>query len=274
MPFCAYDGQTACIFGFFAEFDIGPPTGHIGSDRHRSGSSCFGYDLCLFLVEFGVEHIVVDLPKLQRPAEQFRDLDIGRSHQHRPTVLGKADDLIDHGVELLSFGLVDQIFTVVPYYGPVRWDHYHIELIDVPEFTCFCLRRTCHARQLVVHAEIILKRNGGVGLRRGFDLHIFLGLYGLVESVGVAPTFHDPSGLLIDDLDLVVHHHIFNIFLKDRVGLQKLIHGVDALALEFKIAEEFLFFLGGLLCVESEFFNACHFCGQVGKNEEIFFGIP
>ena len=37
-----------------------------------------------------------------------------------------------------------------------------------------------------VHAEVVLQRDGGEGLRRGLDLHVLLGLDGLVESVRVA----------------------------------------------------------------------------------------
>ena len=51
-----------------------------------------------------------------------------------------------------------------------------------------------------------------------------------MESVAVAATLHDTSGLLVDNLDLVVVDHVFNIFLKECVRLEELCDGVHALS--------------------------------------------
>ena len=66
----------------------------------------------------------------------------------------------------------------------------------------------------------------GVGDRLRLDLHSFLGLDGLVESVRVAPSGHQPSGELIDDDDLAVLHHVVAVALEDDLGLERVLHVV------------------------------------------------
>ena len=84
----------------------------------------------------------------------------------------------------------------------------------------------------MVHPEIVLEGDGREGLGRGLNLDILLCLDRLVESVAPAASLHDTSGLLIDNLDLVVNDDIVNILLEHGISLQELDHGVDSLALE------------------------------------------
>ena len=72
----------------------------------------------------------------------------------------------------------------------------------------------------MVHSEIILQRYGRVGLRSRFNLHILLGLDGLMQAVRVPTSVQNTSGLLIHDLDGAIHHHVFNILGEQRKGFQ------------------------------------------------------
>ena len=86
MTLCADDGKTACCFNLGAELDIGTTTGHVGGNGHGSehallnvlvaifvgdghaahgATACFGHDLSLFLVIFGVQHLVRDVAELE-----------------------------------------------------------------------------------------------------------------------------------------------------------------------------------------------------------------
>ena len=92
--------------------------------------------------------------------------------------------------------------------------------------------RTGHTGQLVVHAEIVLQRDRGEGLRRRLDLHALLGLDGLVQAVRIAAAVEDTARLLVDDLHLVVHHHVFDVLLEHGEGFQQLVDRVHALRLD------------------------------------------
>ena len=90
---------------------------------------------------------------------------------------------VNHGIELLPLGLEDHVVIVVPLNGAIGGDAHDIQLIDVPKLLCFCFRCTGHARKLVVHAEVVLERDGRIGLGRSLDSHTLLGLDGLVQTI-------------------------------------------------------------------------------------------
>ena len=87
-----------------------------------------------------------------------------------------------------------------------------------------------HARELCVHAEIVLDGDGGEGLVLLADVHPLLGLHRLVQPVGPAPARHEAAGELVDDDDLAFLDDVVHIALEDVVGLERLVHvvqGVD-----------------------------------------------
>ena len=64
----------------------------------------------------------------------------------------------------------------------------------------------------------MLQCDGSQHLSLGLYGQPLLGFNGLVQAVTVSPSFHDPAGLLIHDLHLVIHDHIFDILLKEGIG--------------------------------------------------------
>ena len=107
----------------------------------------------------------------------------------------------------------------------------------------------------MVHAEVVLQRDGSEGLRRGFDLDALLGFDGLMQPVRIAPAVQNTARLLIDDLHLVVHHHVFDIFLEHRVCFQQLddrMHalGFDGVVVDYGIALLGLFLRSNLLLLD------------------------
>ena len=89
----------------------------------------------------------------------------------------------------------------------------------------------------MIHTEVVLECDRGEGLRGGFHLDAFLGLDGLMKPVGIAAALHDTTRLLVDDLHLPVDHDVLVVFLEEGVGLQQLVDGVHALALDGVVRE-------------------------------------
>ena len=208
------DGQTAGGLDLIREFDICTAARHVGGDGHGAGLTGFGHDFSLALVQLGVQYLVLDVPDVEHAREQFADLDRGRAHEDRSAGFAEGYDVIDDGVVLLALRFVNEVFAVLSGNGPVGRDDHHVKLVNVPQLTRFGFRRAGHARELVVHAEVVLKRDRGVGLCGRLHLHVFLRFNGLVQAVGVASAVHDAARLLVDNLDLVIHHHIVHVLLE------------------------------------------------------------
>ena len=60
------------------------------------------------------------------------------------------------------------------------------ELVDLVELLRFGFRRSGHAGELLVHAEVVLERDRGQRLVLLLDLHAFLRFDGLVQAVATS----------------------------------------------------------------------------------------
>ena len=190
-------------------------------------------------MQLGVQHIVLNLAPGEHTAQKLGDFYRGGTHQDRTALLNETFYLVDNRVVLLALGLIYQIVHVLADYRTIGGDADHFQFVDVPELARFGLGRTSHTGQLGVHAEIVLQGNRGVGLRGGFHLDPFLGFDSLVQTVRITAAFHDTARLLVHDLHLVVHHHVFHIALEQGVSLQQLINRMDTVGLNRVIAHDF-----------------------------------
>ena len=191
--------------------------------------------------------------------EELRDplglLDRRGADQHRLAALVAVLDLLDHALhpavlarlhprrgELLALGLVDDVRVVDPPHLLVGRHHDDVELVDVLELDRLRVGRAGHARELRVHAEVVLDGDRGERLVLALDPDPLLGLDGLVEPVRPAPARHQPPGELVDDDHLAVLHDVVDVALEERVGLQRLRHVVErvdlARVVEIADAEE------------------------------------
>ena len=226
MALCTDDGQAPRSLHLLRQLDVGSPTRHIRRDGDRSGLACLGHHLRLRLVALGIEHLVLNFTDVQHAAQQLTDLHCGRAHEHGTSSIPQLDHVVDNRIELLPLRFEDHVVLVLAGDGAVGRNGHHIQCVDVPQFLCLGLRRSSHARKLVVHAEVILQGHRRIGLGGRLDAHPLLRLNGLVESIRVAPALHNPARLLVDNLDLVVHHHIVHVLLEQGVGLEQLVHRV------------------------------------------------
>ena len=113
----------------------------------------------------------------------------------------------------------------------VRRDDRDLEPVDLVELGLLRLGGAGHARQLLVHAEVVLDRDRGERLRLALHLHAFLGLDRLVQPLRPAPARHRAAGELVDDEDLAFLHDVVHVLLVQRVRAQQLVHDVELLAL-------------------------------------------
>ena len=139
-------------------------------------------------------------------------------------------DLLRHRRPLALAGLVDLIVVVATDHRAIGRDLDDRELVDLHELRRLGQRRPGHARELVVHAEVVLQRDRRERLVLLLDAHALLRLDRLVEPLRPATTLEDATGELIDDLHLVVDHRVVDVALVQRLGLQRLDQVVDEVA--------------------------------------------
>ncbi len=105
----------------------------------------------------------------------------------------------------------------------VRRDRHHFQIVNLAELFCFRQRGACHTGQLLIHTEVILQRDGGVGYVLRLDLRAFLGFHSLVQAIAPAPTRHQASRELIDDHNLPALNKVILIAVKDELSPQSLL---------------------------------------------------
>ena len=109
--------------------------------------------------------------------------------------------------------------------------HLHdAELVDLHELGRLGEGGAGHARELVVHPEVVLERDRGEGLVLLLDAHALLGLDRLVQALRPAPALEDAAGELVDDPHLAVDDGVVDVALVERLGLQRLDQVVDQVA--------------------------------------------
>ena len=212
-----------------AQDDVRAAPGHVRGDRHRAAAAGLGDDRRLAFVVLRVEDDVLDPGALEQPRQHLAVLDRHRADEHRlasfPTVL----DLLDHRLPFLRRGAVDEVRTIVPDHWLVGRGDHDVEAVDLAELAGFRVRGAGHARQLAVHAEVVLEGDRRQRLVLALDPHAFLRLDRLVEAVGPAAARHLAPGELVDDHDLAVLHQVLDVAPVEVVRAQSLVHRVQHL---------------------------------------------
>ena len=215
---------TSQALGVATEEDVDASTGHVGGDRHRPELPGLRDDLRLSRVLLRVEHVVGDAVAIESLAEPLAVLHRHRAHEDRLAGAAPLLDVVDDGVDLGLFGLVDEVALIEPLDGPVGVDGDDVEAVGVAELSRLGGGGTGHSRELVVEAEVVLEGDRGEGLVLLFDLHPLLGLDGLVKALAPAPPLEDAAGELVDDLHLAVLHHVVLVAVVELLGPQRGVH--------------------------------------------------
>ena len=218
-------------------------------------------------MQLRIQYAVLDLTHGKHFAQHFGDFYRSRTHQYRTSCLYQFFDFFDNGFILFAFGLVHAVIHIFTCDRAVSRDNDYIQLVDVPEFACFRFGSTGHTGQLVIHTEVVLQSDRGESLCGSFYFHTFFCFDCLVQSVGVAATFHDTTCLLVYDLHLSVDHYVFVVFLEHGVSLQQLVDSMYTFRFNSVVCKQFVLFLQQLFVGQVHILQFRKFCGNVRKNE-------
>ena len=201
--------------------------------------------------------------------EHLGDFHAGGTNEDGTTAIAHLLHLFDYCLVLLALGLIDTVIVVLTDYVTIGGHLYYVQLVDIPELASLGNGCTCHTGQLVVHAEIVLQGNGGIGLSGCLNLDMLLGLYRLVQAIAPSATFHDTTRLLVHNLDFAILNHVLVIQIEHCVSLEQLLKGVHALALDGIVGIYFVFLLKASLVVQSGVgLDLRHHASNIGQYEE------
>ena len=270
MALGADDHEATEFADAFAEFDVGATAGHVGGDGDGTALARAGDDLGFLLVKFSVEDGVNDAGAFQHAGKHLGRFDADGADEDGLTALVGSFDFFDDGVKFVAPGFENRVVAIHADAGAIRRDDLDGEAVDVLELGGFGLGGAGHAREFLIHAEVILNRDRGVGARLTLDHDAFLGLDGLMESVGPTATGHDTAGVFIDDHDLTFLDDVFDVALVEGIGAEELGNGVNLLG-DFGVVVlrgEFLSFalFGGRGGV---FLDVGKFRSEVGQDERV-----
>ena len=199
-----------------------------------------GYDVCFLLVELSVKYLVWNATKIEQAAEKFRDFHRTCADQHRTSGISHLFYFINYRSVLFALRFVHTVIHVNALDRTVSRNFHNVELVNIPELTSFRDSRTRHTRQLVVHTEVVLQRDGSKSLGSGFYTHVLFCLNSLVKSIAPAASFHDTACRFVDNLNLTILNHIVIIEGEHRISLQELLERVHTVALDSIIGHEFI----------------------------------
>ena len=171
----------------------------------------------------GIQDAVGDAPLFEEGGQILALFDADRAHEDGLALGMALLDLADDGAVFPGLVLIDRVRPVHAGDGLVRGDLHDVEVVDGHELLFLGKRCAGHAGELPVQAEVVLEGDGGEGLVLPLDLHMLLGLDGLVQALGVPAAQHQAAGVLVHDDDLVVLHHIVDVPAHDAVGLDGLV---------------------------------------------------
>ena len=165
--------------------------------------------------------LVAHAALLELSGEPLGLLDRHRADQDRLALRTALGDVLDRRRELRLLGAVDEGAVVESCQGPVRRDRHDLQVVGAHELGGLCQRRSGHAGELVVHAEVVLEGDRRQGLVLLLDLHAFLGLDRLVKALGPAAAVEDAAGELVDDLHLAVGDQVVAVLAVQLLGLDR-----------------------------------------------------
>ena len=213
------------VLDIAAKHDVRTSAGHIGGDRDDARAPGLRHDVGFSGVLLGVKHLVRQLGFVQQARNQLRILDRGGAHQNGLTSFMALTDIDNHRFEFLAARLVDEIELVFAHRGPVWRDHHGFKAIDFLELVSLGVSRSGHARQLAVHAEIVLEGDRRKRLVFALDRHAFLGLDRLMQAVRPATPRHQTACEFVDDHDFrtigAVLHHVVLVTVVEVIGAQR-----------------------------------------------------
>ena len=176
---------------------------------------------------FAFKHLVRDAAAQQHAGQQLGLLDADGADQNWLALLVALGDVVDDRVELRLLRLEHDVALVDADRVAVGRDRHHAELVDLVELGGLGARRTRHAAELFVEAEVVLQRDRREGLVLLLDLDAFFGLDRLVHALVVATPVEHAAGELVDDQHLAVDDDVVLVAREQLLGLQRVVQVAD-----------------------------------------------
>ena len=198
-------------------------------------------------------------------AKQLRNFNGSCTNQYRTAFFDQRFNFSNNSIKLFAFGFINKILVIGANYRAVGRNNHHIQFINIPELTRFGFGSTCHTGKFAVHTEIILQCYSSISLSSSFNLYIFLSFDRLMQSIAVSAAFENTTGLLIHNLHLVIHHHIFHIYFEQGICFKQLIYSMDAFGFHGIIAKELCLLISFLFIRYLAAFHFGYFSAYIRK---------
>ena len=220
---------TSKQFGVTTKENVNTTTGHVGRNSDCSDTTSLSNNLCFTCVLLGIQHFVANSTLGEFARQVFALLNADCSDQDGLAKSMALHNVFDNCAKLCNFRLIDEVWLINTQHCAVCRNGHHLQVIGVHKLCCFGLSRTCHAGQLVVHAEIVLQRDGGESLVLFVDTKIFFRFNSLVNTFTPATTLKHTARELVNDLYFACINDVILVSAIQLFGFQrngKLMHEV------------------------------------------------
>ena len=269
MTLGADDMKATKLLDTLAKLDVRSAASHVRSNRNSALHACERHNLRFASMILGVQDLMRDVGHLEHTREN-----LGRIHRDGTQKNGLALSITlrhisDDRLELLALRAINLVVAVNAIDRLICGDGNNIELVNILELARLRLRRTRHARELLVKAEVVLDRDRSESLRLLLNLNALLRLNSLMETIRPAAARKNTPRELIYDINVIILYNVVNILFVKAVGAEKLRHHMDAVAplhelrLRNAAAIDALCIGQGVIAI-----NRAHFSSEIGKNKE------
>ena len=202
--------------------NVGAAASHVGGDGDHAFPSGLRYKLSLALVELGIQYDMLLQPfLLQQFRKALRLFNGGCTDQHRLTLFVELLNFVGYREVLFFLGAENYVWILQPQHLLIGRNNDDLEFVNIVELGCFGFCRARHPRQLLKHAEVILKRDRRQRLILALNLHAFFGFNRLMQAIGPAPAGHHASRKFINDDDLALFDDVLDVAAIQRVRLDR-----------------------------------------------------
>ena len=213
-----------------AQKNIGTTACHVGCDSNRALTTCLSNDLRLTFMELCIQNVMFNTTLRQNARNTLGVVNGNGTNKYWLTVLMTLFNVFNNSLELSVNSAIDQVIKVFTLNRTIRWNDLYRNVINLTELCVLSHCGTSHTGELVVHEEVVLKRNSCQSLVLFTYLDVLFCFNCLVKTFGVTTTFHNTAGKLINNLNLTIDDNVLLVAMEHVLGLQSLLKVIDQLA--------------------------------------------
>jgi hypothetical protein len=222
MTVCADNVKAAKVRHSWPQANVRSSSGHIGRDGHSPSLPGEGDDRSLLFVMPRVENLVGNISK--PGAEAFGFFNACGSDQDWLPHRMNPSDLTDDRLFFLGSSFENGIRMVDTNNGTIGRDHFHVQLVDLPEFLRLSGSSSGHSANRGIERDEMLHRDGSKNSSLFLRDEILLGFDGGVETSRPSAILDDAALQLIDRLDRAIPDQIVHVASKQGMSMQGIVH--------------------------------------------------